>query len=97
MTPERIGVILEIRRSDESEPNFVKKLKCRFCDGEFERIYDLRFHAIDAHHGIYVRFVEPHLARTIKKLYGLETIAQEGMKGFRESTYKQADESVDRF
>jgi hypothetical protein len=75
----------------------VKKLKCRFCPSEFERIFDLRFHAVDAHHEIYVRFIQPHLDMTTKKLQNVEPIAQECMKGFREPTYKRVDESVDRF
>jgi hypothetical protein len=93
LTAARIGVILEVQQRE----NFVKKLKCRFCPAEFERIFDLRLHVVDAHHVIYVRFVEPHLHNTTQKLYGLETIAQDCMKGFREPTYRRVDQSIDRF
>jgi hypothetical protein len=75
----------------------VKKLKCRFCPNEFEHIFDLRFHCVDAHHVIYVRFVEPYLDETDQKLHWLETVAQDCIKGFREPTYKRVDKSVDRF
>jgi uncharacterized C2H2 Zn-finger protein len=93
LTPARIGVILEVQQRE----NFVKKLKCRFCEVVFERMFDLRLHVVDAHHVIYVRFVEPHLYETAQKLYGLETIAQDCMKGFREPTYRRVDQSIDRF
>lgn len=95
MTPAQIGVILEVRLSDESDN--VKKLKCRFCEGEFRNIFDLRFHAADAHHVIYVKFVQPYLEETNTKLHSVESIAQDCMKGFREPTYRRTDESVDRF
>jgi len=81
----------------ESDSTIVKKLKCRFCAVEFERIFDLRFHCVDAHHTIYVRFIQPHLDETIKKLQSVEVPAIDCMKGFREPTYKRVDESVDRF
>ena len=75
----------------------MKKLKCRFCPSEFERILDLKFHAGDVHHEIYVKYIQPYLDDATKKLQSVEVIAQDCMKGFREPTYKRVDESVDRF
>lgn len=64
----------------------MKKLKCRFCTNEFEHILDLRFHVANSHHGIYMQDIIPHLHKVVEKLCGLESIAKDCTKGYREST-----------
>lgn len=76
----------------------MKKLKCKFCDNEYDVFGNLYFHVRSAHMRQYWQQIVPGVIVMNDKIRLYEYAANEGMKGYHESTtYKRANESVGRF
>ena len=60
----------------------MKKLKCKFCNDEFDVFGNLYFHSRSAHGSNYWKQIVPKLAELNTKLRSYEYIAYAGMKGY---------------
>jgi len=68
----------------------MKKLKCKFCNDEFDLFGNLYFHVRSAHMRQYWKVIAPHVADTNEKIKIYEVAANEGMRGYHEGNQPKA-------